>query len=239
MKMKNFLELTPGTTVMIGSRRAKMIDNPHIGGGFGSTKEYGWAHFAYSDTKRKVTKRHRQVELIQERVDCAICNSPILMSQLSMFTKRGLAHQVCWEESTQISKAKRHHNVDPDDTYDESTNPGNGWRCPEKGEGRTCAVCGGEFGDGNDHTHEAAAGCSSGMVMPDDDDSEADFGTAICDLCDKESGDLELDSDGNLACKECRVAHHDCEKNAVPYQSNGSLGHGYECGICGKFLQAG
>lgn len=32
---------------------------------------------------------------------------------------------------------------------------------------------------------------------------------------------------------------HDCEENAVPYTSTGALGHGWECGICGKFLQAG
>lgn len=24
-----------------------------------------------------------------------------------------------------------------------------------------------------------------------------------------------------------------------PYKSNGALGHGWECGVCGKFLQAG
>jgi len=32
---------------------------------------------------------------------------------------------------------------------------------------------------------------------------------------------------------------HDCDENAVPYESDGALGHGWECGICGKFLQAG
>ena len=32
---------------------------------------------------------------------------------------------------------------------------------------------------------------------------------------------------------------HDCDDNAVPYESDGALGHGWECGICGKFLQAG
>lgn len=32
---------------------------------------------------------------------------------------------------------------------------------------------------------------------------------------------------------------HDCWENAVPYVSNGALGHGWECGICGNFLQAG
>jgi transcription initiation factor IIE alpha subunit len=32
---------------------------------------------------------------------------------------------------------------------------------------------------------------------------------------------------------------HDCYDNAVPYESDGALGHGFECGICGEFLQAG
>jgi transcription initiation factor IIE alpha subunit len=35
------------------------------------------------------------------------------------------------------------------------------------------------------------------------------------------------------------LAPHDCEEHAVPYESDGALGHGFECGICGKFLQAG
>ena len=49
--------------------------------------------------------------------------------------------------------------------YDESTNPSNGWRCPERHE---CGVCGSDLRVG-DHTHEGAAGCTTGMVMPDDD----------------------------------------------------------------------
>lgn len=32
---------------------------------------------------------------------------------------------------------------------------------------------------------------------------------------------------------------HNCFDNAVPYESDGALGHGWECGICGEFLQAG
>ena len=35
------------------------------------------------------------------------------------------------------------------------------------------------------------------------------------------------------------AASHDCWDNAVPYESDGALGHGWECGTCGKFLQAG
>lgn len=36
-----------------------------------------------------------------------------------------------------------------------------------------------------------------------------------------------------------READHDCWDNAVPYVSDGPLGHGWECGKCGAFLQAG
>lgn len=32
---------------------------------------------------------------------------------------------------------------------------------------------------------------------------------------------------------------HDCWDNAVEYVSDGPLGHGWECGLCGAFLQAG
>lgn len=35
------------------------------------------------------------------------------------------------------------------------------------------------------------------------------------------------------------VPPHDCYENAVPYKSDGPLGHGWECGLCGRFLQAG
>lgn len=35
------------------------------------------------------------------------------------------------------------------------------------------------------------------------------------------------------------VEDHDCQENAVPYESDGALGHGWECGKCGAFLQAG
>lgn len=35
------------------------------------------------------------------------------------------------------------------------------------------------------------------------------------------------------------VPDHDCEANAVPYVSDGALGHGWECAVCGAFLQAG
>lgn len=32
---------------------------------------------------------------------------------------------------------------------------------------------------------------------------------------------------------------HDCDDHPVPYVSDGALGHGFECGVCGAFLQAG
>lgn len=35
------------------------------------------------------------------------------------------------------------------------------------------------------------------------------------------------------------VPEHDCMDWAVPYESDGVLGHGWECGVCGGFLQAG
>lgn len=35
------------------------------------------------------------------------------------------------------------------------------------------------------------------------------------------------------------IPEHDCWENPVPYVSDGALGHGFECGVCGAFLQAG
>lgn len=35
------------------------------------------------------------------------------------------------------------------------------------------------------------------------------------------------------------VPAHDCFEEAVPILTNGPLGHGWACGICGTFLQAG
>jgi hypothetical protein len=32
---------------------------------------------------------------------------------------------------------------------------------------------------------------------------------------------------------------HDCWDHPVPYESDGALGHGWECGICGELLQVG
>ncbi len=63
MKMRDFENLKNGAVVIIKGRKAQMEGQPNIGGGFGSRKEYAWATFRYVDTKRRVTKRHRQVEL--------------------------------------------------------------------------------------------------------------------------------------------------------------------------------
>jgi hypothetical protein len=42
-----------------------------------------------------------------------------------------------------------------------------------------------------------------------------------------------------VAESDTPIPDHDCMMNAVPYVSDGPLGHGWECGICGEFLQAG
>ena len=42
-----------------------------------------------------------------------------------------------------------------------------------------------------------------------------------------------------VSAGELDVPPHDCNEHAVPYHSNGPLGHGFECQICGCFLQAG
>lgn len=32
---------------------------------------------------------------------------------------------------------------------------------------------------------------------------------------------------------------HDCMDHAYPHDTDGPLGHGWSCGVCGEFLQAG
>lgn len=32
---------------------------------------------------------------------------------------------------------------------------------------------------------------------------------------------------------------HNCDEHAVPYESDGPIGHGFECGVCGHLLQVG
>ena len=65
MKLKDFMNMAPGTQVIIKHRKARLQGDPRVGGGGGSfdSKEYGWAFFRYVDTNRQVTKRHRQVEM--------------------------------------------------------------------------------------------------------------------------------------------------------------------------------
>lgn len=50
------------------------------------------------------------------------------------------------------------------------------------------------------------------------------------DIRDRRAGERTLAA---LAVK------HDCDANGVPYTSDGPLGHGWECGVCHAFLQAG
>ncbi len=69
MKLKDFENLTPGAEVIIKGRRAKLEGNPQIGSGhyYPNSKDYGWATFRYVDTRRKVIKRNRQVELASSK----------------------------------------------------------------------------------------------------------------------------------------------------------------------------
>ena len=41
--------------------------------------------------------------------------------------------------------------------------------------------------------------------------------------------------------KDCECENHDCWDNAQPYEfeEDGHRFHGWECGICGEFLQSG
>lgn len=41
------------------------------------------------------------------------------------------------------------------------------------------------------------------------------------------------------ACGSIWNVVHNCMAHATLYQSDGALGHGWECGLCGSFLQAG
>ena len=45
-----------------------------------------------------------------------------------------------------------------------------------------------------------------------------------------------------IKCMDCGLedyADHDCFDYPEPYVSDGPLGHGFMCGRCGAFLQAG
>jgi hypothetical protein len=51
---------------------------------------------------------------------------------------------------------------------------------------------------------------------------------------ERDDREQALEEESQLTCEpECDM------DNAVPYRSTGALGHGWECGICGNFLQAG
>jgi hypothetical protein len=45
--------------------------------------------------------------------------------------------------------------------------------------------------------------------------------------------------EANLRERGITPRPHDCIDHPVPYVSDGRLGHGWECGVCGAFLQAG
>ena len=52
-----------------------------------------------------------------------------------------------------------------------------------------------------------------------------------------------------IECEDCGVVllsadrpeeeEHDCMEHAYPHGTDGPLGHGWSCGVCGEFLQAG
>lgn len=45
--------------------------------------------------------------------------------------------------------------------------------------------------------------------------------------------------EAELAAEGVTMPEHNCEDHWTEYVSSGALGHGFECGVCGKFLQAG
>jgi hypothetical protein len=55
-------------------------------------------------------------------------------------------------------------------------------------------------------------------------------------------GNFEQVDDGpQLADRQMTTGEvlHRCDEFAVTYASDGPIGHGWECGLCGRFLQAG
>lgn len=53
-----------------------------------------------------------------------------------------------------------------------------------------------------------------------------------------EVGGRELDA-YEIEQIEQRCADHDCQEHATYILTDGPIGHGWECGVCGDFLQAG
>lgn len=108
---------------------------------------------------------------------------------------------------------------------------------------------------------EKAASSSAGAPRHLPDDAEMGPVNGLCFNVDKCASQAVMilikGTDEKMACKEdgeelrksgwrvIKVTEafmdgHDCWENAVPYtNSGGALGHGFECGRCGRFLQAG
>jgi hypothetical protein len=58
----------------------------------------------------------------------------------------------------------------------------------------------------------------------------------LCDPTPVKSGKRQQ----RVKTKKIKIEKHNCWDNAVPYTgSGGPLNHGWECGYCGEFLQAG
>ena len=85
-------------------------------------------------------------------------------------------------------------------------------------------------------------GCPAGTVTtrgtvtnverPDMDHYRLTFSTG-------EVAQLRYNQSLSVLTDEAAAAAHDCWDHAVEYVSDGPLGHGWECGLCGAFLQAG
>ena len=72
------------------------------------------------------------------------------------------------------------------------------------------------------------------VYAPDEVEADARVIRAFGDMVD-------LDDGPQPNCEQYvpGVLLHKCDDHAVPYESDGALGHGWECGLCGRFLQAG
>lgn len=64
----------------------------------------------------------------------------------------------------------------------------------------------------------------------------------VAEIATRADGTLQLyDATGNGSpARDCTlIAEHNCDEWAGPVQTDGPLGHGWACGVCGNFLQAG
>ena len=66
------------------------------------------------------------------------------------------------------------------------------------------------------------------IVVPDSVHDDEGREAMFCPDCDEE-----------LTPEKLRAGVHDCNDCAVPVHTDGPLGHGWACGKCGAFLQAG